>query len=158
MDIWWSGGGLAPQLGTWTLASDVASVVHESTASDYPSYYVSADNLVDTPFYARLTVESDASDDMIGLVFSQKHRFYGEYDYGPDTFYALTWKRTTEDKEIAPGYVYTAEEGLKLLRFQNVCRRQCAECSAVVVGRGLHLGQPHVRPQDVAGRRPRMGT
>ncbi|MHB9066687.1 MAG: Ig-like domain-containing protein, partial [Pirellulaceae bacterium] len=113
------GGGLALELGTWTPGSDMASVVHESTSSDYPSYYVSADNLVDAPFYARMKVESDASDDMIGLVFSLKHRFYGEYDYGPETFYALTWKRTTEDREIAPGYVYTAEEGLKLLRFQS---------------------------------------
>ena len=119
MDIWWSEVAFAPQLGTWTMASDGASVVHESTPSDYPSYYVGAENLVDAPFYGRLTVESDASDDMIGLVFSLKHQFFGAYDYGPDTFYALTWKRTTEDKEIAPGYVYTAEEGLKLLRFQN---------------------------------------
>jgi hypothetical protein len=112
-------GGLALQLGTWTMASDGASVVHESTASDYPNYYVSGDNVVDTPFHARMKVESDASDDMIGMVFSLKHRFYGSYDYGPDTFYALTWKRTTEDREIVPGYIYTAEEGLKLLRFQN---------------------------------------
>ena len=115
-------GSLNLVVGTWELDSDVANAVHVSTPSDYPSYFVTDYDLIDEPFQARVRVDSDTSDDMIGLIFGLQHRFYGsenEYDYGPDTFYVLTWKQTTEDKEVAPGYVYTAEEGLKLLRFEN---------------------------------------
>ncbi len=114
------GGGLGRVFGTWEPDSQQASVVHVTTESDYPSYFLTDSDVIDQPFYARATVESDAGDDMIGLIFSLQHRFYGSYDYGPDTFYALTWKQTTEDKEFAPEYIYTAEEGLKLLRFENL--------------------------------------
>ena len=94
------GGTFSPQLGDWRMATNGASVVHVSTESDFPSYYVSDSNLIDTPSHARLRVESDASDDMIGLIFSLKHRFNPWYDLGPDTFYALTWNAARKTRRF----------------------------------------------------------
>jgi hypothetical protein len=113
-------------MGDWQLASDGASVVHVSTQNGYPSYYDSVVDWTGGRFDARITAESTADDNFIGLVFAFRHKLYGPFgqqqyynDYGPDTFYALTWKQTTEDMAFPGWGTMTAEEGLKLLRLER---------------------------------------
>ncbi len=124
-----AGGGLGTLLGNWQMSTDGASVLHVATESGYPSYFLGDSSPADAPQYARLKVESDSSDDSIGLVINLKHRFYGQNDYGPDTYYALTWKRTTEDKVFGSGdkaFTATAEEGIRLLRLKDLAGRDAS--------------------------------
>ena len=92
----------------WQLASDGTSVVHSSSGSGFPSYFVS--DFSDGNIEALIRVETSQEDNFLGLVFG----------YGPDSFYALTWKQSQEARFDPSSGPSLAEEGLKLLRISGV--------------------------------------
>jgi hypothetical protein len=106
--------------GNWRLDTHGLLVETAGSLVGDPAFFISPDDLIDDTFRTRIKVDASEQDDFVGVVFGMQRYIPDTTTFRPTSYYCLSWKRSTETTSFTYYDDLTAEEGLKLIRAENV--------------------------------------